>query len=170
MTPKRWLATQQRRRAEIIESLERFTDELLVDFARRTEQDTSPGPSSATSPERRGVGTHSDPTAAKALADERTDLMGQWLNELDQSLKQAWYFASRADHIRVLIAGVDRLLDRSTPQPGAGDCLACSKWVTGGESDRIKSGYCPACWMAWCRQGRPDRMRFQAERRSESAA
>lgn len=48
---------------------------------------------------------------------------------------------------------------------GAGTCQACERDVTGSAVDRLKSGYCPACYIAWGRAGRPDRAQFAAGRR-----
>ena len=51
-------------------------------------------------------------------------------------------------------------------QPTLQSCGACLRDdVTGIEPDRIKSNYCPACWTAWCRAGRPDRPAFELTRR-----
>ena len=48
-----------------------------------------------------------------------------------------------------------------------GTCNACERTdVANTGSDRIKAGYCPACWTAWCRQGRPDRLAFEISRRN----
>lgn len=44
-------------------------------------------------------------------------------------------------------------------------CLACEADVTGVGEDRIRSGYCPACYRKWLRDGRPDRHRFEKSRR-----
>ena len=46
-------------------------------------------------------------------------------------------------------------------------CLACQCDVTGVGEDRIKSGYCPACYRKWLRDGRPDRHRFEKSRRPD---
>ena len=44
-------------------------------------------------------------------------------------------------------------------------CGACSVVVTGAGNDRLRAGYCAACNMAWTRAGRPDRARWEIERR-----
>lgn len=36
-----------------------------------------------------------------------------------------------------------------------GECRCCDRAVAGTSSDRLKSGYCPACYKAWERDGRP---------------
>lgn len=56
------------------------------------------------------------------------------------------------------LAGIDQALTALVPaqeaewhQPGSGTCLACSRWVTGSEQDRIRSGMCDAC-RTWVRR------------------
>lgn len=61
-----------------------------------------------------------------------------------------------------------RVATKPVTQPaGQGDCLACGRYVTGHPNDRLRSGYCPACYMTWTRRGRPDRTRFERTRRRE---
>lgn len=59
--------------------------------------------------------------------------------------------------------------ERHRRQPGSGPCLACTKDVPGTENDRLRSGFCNACRMAYQRAGRPDRPRFIRERMAELA-
>ena len=52
------------------------------------------------------------------------------------------------------------------------ECECCQDAVAGVGGDRIRSGYCPACYQAWNRtrddQGhRMDRVRFELRRRAE---
>ena len=47
-----------------------------------------------------------------------------------------------------------------------GTCNACGRSdVANTGSDRIKSGYCPACYTEWRRQAQPDRLAFELSRR-----
>ena len=47
-----------------------------------------------------------------------------------------------------------------------GTCNACFRSdVANTGSDRIKAGYCPACYQEWWRQGQPDRLAFEMSRR-----
>ena len=75
------------------------------------------------------------------------------------------------------MAGIARAMDRSlqyvahahdaaTGRVGslAGDCSACDRPVAGTPNDRIRSGYCPACYQAWRRLGMPDRAAFEQQR------
>jgi hypothetical protein len=44
------------------------------------------------------------------------------------------------------------------------ECRACERPVTNTPDDRLRSGYCNACRMAWTRQGQPDRALFERNR------
>ena len=47
-----------------------------------------------------------------------------------------------------------------------GTCNACGRSdVANAGSDRIKSGYCPACYTEWRKRGQPDRLGFEMSRR-----
>jgi hypothetical protein len=48
------------------------------------------------------------------------------------------------------------------------NCQACLR-ECGGLKDRVKSGYCQACYMAWYRLGMPYRATFELQRREELA-
>ena len=49
-----------------------------------------------------------------------------------------------------------------------GTCNACLRSdVANSASDRIKSGYCPACYTEWRRRGQPDRLAFEVSRRGD---
>lgn len=42
-------------------------------------------------------------------------------------------------------------------------CEACDREVAGTPKDRIRSGYCEACYHRWTRRGRPARTQFRNE-------
>lgn len=44
------------------------------------------------------------------------------------------------------------------------DCEACDRPVANTPDDRLRSGYCTACYHAWRRQGMPDRVQFERNR------
>jgi hypothetical protein len=50
------------------------------------------------------------------------------------------------------------------------DCAACERPVANTPNDRLRSGYCNACRMAWNRQGQPDRPAFERTRRGIDTA
>lgn len=45
------------------------------------------------------------------------------------------------------------------------DCAACERPVAQTPTDRLRAGYCAACYRAWLRDGRPDRFTFERSRR-----
>jgi hypothetical protein len=54
--------------------------------------------------------------------------------------------------------------DEDPVPAGTGHCRRCEKLcrpTAERPSDRIRSGYCPACYKRWLRHGRPDRSRFE---------
>lgn len=44
------------------------------------------------------------------------------------------------------------------------DCQACDRPVANTPDDRLRSGYCTACYHSWRRQGMPDRPHFERMR------
>lgn len=106
----------------------------------------------------------SDPTARAATQrDEWQALHDQWpamLAALTQS-------ASSAIRTLKLVHAID---DRDEPhrKSGAGYCEACTDWVPGTSEDRIRSGYCDACYTAWTRAARPPRGPFERGRRARA--
>lgn len=62
---------------------------------------------------------------------------------------------------------------RATSTPGAGHCLACDRWVTGGAADRLRAGFCNACrnsYQRWRRNNaHGDRAQFIRWRRGGEA-
>ena len=53
---------------------------------------------------------------------------------------------------------------KTSTQAGSGDCMACGRFCSGADLDRLRGGYCNGCRMAWERAGRPDRVAFQRAR------
>jgi len=98
-------------------------------------------------------GGHGDPTAAAVLQREP---LGSLLAECDGE-------GGRLDSASTyLFRMLGAIVAQGTPPAeadaaGAGHCQRCSRWVAGTSSDRIRSGWCPACYQAWRRAGCPDR-------------
>lgn len=114
--------------------------------------------------------------AREGMLDSRvkfsTDDNGQDVEELrrvgmaaiDTSLKVILGAMSEIDK------ELDRLVAPFARQAEVGrtnmaDCAACLRPVANTPSDRIRSGYCGACYMAWTREGRPERVAFERTRR-----
>ena len=49
-------------------------------------------------------------------------------------------------------------------------CEACLREVAGTKSDRLRSGYCQACYQAWYREGMGYRLTFELSRRVSDSA
>lgn len=89
---------------------------------------------------------------------------------LDSAMEAFVHLLEAVNHLGAVTARLDALDRVSTPKGrsetgGAGTCAACSRWVAGSASDRIRSGYCDACRKAWERDGRPERASFERARR-----
>lgn len=111
----------------------------------------------------------SDPSGelAAALADGELvetdgapDAVRRVYRELDGSL----------DRLLGALGLVDVLLRNPLAgrAPSVGSCRACGSMVTGVGTDRLRSGYCPACAEAFrrrCQEGPVDRAAFERERR-----
>ena len=50
---------------------------------------------------------------------------------------------------------------------GVGECAVCERYCSGSDAERLRSAYCPACYRAWLRDGRPDRLGWERGRRAE---
>ena len=87
--------------------------------------------------------------------------MGSLIRDVFAGLAEVASLAAQVDRkaTNVLTVG-DRARGRQTSLQG--DCGACSRPVAGVETDRLRSGYCSACYSWWCRAGRPDRPGFEA--------
>ena len=108
------------------------------------------------------------PTESAALA--RQELAAAH-TALHADLEACRKFAMAAFYKANVIAGRIEPGDIPALAPGSGNCLACDRWVAGTSTDRIRSGYCPACATAWtrARQNDPniDRFRFENTRRTQ---
>lgn len=65
---------------------------------------------------------------------------------------------------------LDEVSGRRAKESSVGSCQACDRPVAGTEADRLRAGYCSACFTAWCRAGRPDRLSWERDRRRENVA
>jgi len=78
-----------------------------------------------------------------------------WLRDVER-------YAVRADRRLVSLTARPSLRVPSV----SGPCGCCEREVSGSPADRMRSGYCTACWWAWRREGRPERFGFEVRRRS----
>lgn len=103
-------------------------------------------------------------TANRAFTKEQHDKIHEHTQQAIASLTEA------AGHLAVIERRLDLIDTISTPTPaadtaGTGSCQACDEHCPGTGEDRLRSGFCPACFKAWCRAGRPDRFTFKRDRR-----
>lgn len=158
----------------------RRTRQLLTDWAARGYPDHTPGadPTSAPPPrpdrdqpleddddqDRGRRSLVSDPTAQAATHRD------EWQRRHDQWTRILTGIADNtADAIRTLTL-VHAIDDRDEPhrKTGAGYCQACGEWAPGTPDNRIRSGYCVACYTAWTRAERPERAPFERGRRARA--
>lgn len=155
-----------------IEFARRLLDTLQDDgyalFRRDEHAATADGyPSSSMGGDGRGGGDSSS-TETAALADVRYDSVhddaincrsnvDDAINALLRAVRNTQHAAKKGKH-------------NPEEHGPAGVCLACYRDVTGTPIDRLRSGYCPTCYRAWLRAGKPDRFRFERERRQQPAA
>jgi hypothetical protein len=63
---------------------------------------------------------------------------------------------------QVVLKAADSMRGRQSSLQGV--CAACGRDVAGTDIDRLRAGFCSACYQAWLRAGRPDRPRFEKAR------
>jgi len=79
----------------------------------------------------------------RTAVDQELIYVRQW--------EQALHQLARALHAVDQAMAPGRLLPTSSADhipAGAGTCLSCSRWVSGAETDRLRSGLCDACRVA----------------------
>lgn len=76
---------------------------------------------------------------------------------LNARLHYTWLVSTRLDE---LLEQLTAHADTTDPLPaGSGSCEACGHVCRPDmkKGDRIRSGFCPACYRAWLRDGQPER-------------
>lgn len=111
--------------------------------------------------------------AALRLVDGRMerDPQQRACERIDQAFRSIWAEIDAAEHAwDVILHASDSIRDREA-QSTLGTCQACLRDdVPNVGEDRVRSGYCPACYRAWLRtddsgHGRQDRAAFEIDRR-----
>lgn len=123
----------------------------------------------------RGSDNTSSTERAAGVLSDTTQLAPPPFAGIDEQLHKLLRLLTRtgvnvvSTSIRVMSHGTD---DDPVPA-GTGSCNCCEKFcrpTPDKPNNRIVSGYCPTCYKQWDRQGKPDRMLFERNRRAESAA
>lgn len=99
---------------------------------------------------------------------EERDVAADKLRELVSSIDGAATLLAHADRDRKFLLSIQWRQHNPEDADAPDKCSLCESVVTKIGSDRIKSGYCPACYEAWRRAGAPqdpvERRRFEQER------
>lgn len=145
-----------------------LTDERIRELHRRCEHKARDGyAASVRGGSSRGPDVP-DPVLAYVTADDPPDLVMRWVTEGMAGLNES------AGALSAVVGSFENALrveaENKGRQASGGTCQACGAWHSGAEEDRLKSGYGPDCYMAWTRAGRPDRLRFENERRGRKAS
>lgn len=95
--------------------------------------------------------------------ENERDVVGEAILEFMVELKEA------AAHLRIARRKIPVVVDAGARLRGRKDsidqCLCCDRDVLGTREDRLKAGFCEACYKAWRRLGMPDRFAFIRDRR-----
>lgn len=96
------------------------------------------------------------------------DVAAEKLRDLVANIDSAATLLSHADRDRKFLVSIQWRQHDPEDADKPDSCGLCSTVVTKVGADRIKSGYCPACYEAWRRAGAPqdtvERRRFETER------
>lgn len=156
-------------RARLLELLKRLSPEVLEELDRRARFVVAPdGFGSATGSDGvRGSGVSRPVEAAVVARGERVvpDPVGEQIRNLFGALAEAAGVLGPASRwLDYLGAYGDRpgVARESSLQ---GDCLACGRAVAGTPQDRLKTGFCQACYEAWRRFQVGDRSSDPGEQR-----
>lgn len=112
----------------------------------------------------------SDPTGRQALADDpAAQYLARMAKRMDSLPRELRPLADETTgwQMRRVVGEVARTPER----PGTGDCKCCGHLCLGpkthpdGIDDRIKAGFCEACYKQWMRDGQPERSSFIRDRR-----
>lgn len=112
------------------------------------------------------TGDHGDPTASAAVGN---DHLAAKAKEAHLELERAESAIVHAFRLFTQLAGMTVAPTAADPA-GSGNCQRCGRWVSGSQSDRIRSGWCMACYQAWRRADTPDRSEFNATSDDENPA
>ncbi len=171
-------AQAERQRAHAREVLDRLDDVTITELLRRARFSAGRDghrPSSELQSNGGATGDpdRRDPTGRMATAGSPDDASDEWA-ELPDPVREAIseLFAGLAEALGVLrqvdrrrqyvLSAADALRGR---QSTVGVCAACGRTVARTKDDRLRGGYCEACYKAWNRASRPDRAAFQHRRR-----
>lgn len=121
---------------------------------------------------RTAKGDVSTPTESRALQpDEIATARNQSISHLNRLINEC---LALAIHIDTMVTPLPTATERTKTDgvrphaPGAGICGACEATVAGVGNDRIRSGYCHACYQSWQRGGFAERGAFERSRKGRA--
>lgn len=135
-------------------------DKTITELVRRGGKQESPVKSGDRVSVNRG--SHNDPVgdAVAARLDKNhpeTDAVFQSVKKMAECLREMADLARRAEqYARFVLETEERAKEAEIVY-----CQACQREVANTPIDRLRSGYCPMCYMRWIRAGRPYRLTFE---------
>lgn len=109
----------------------------------------------------RGADTTS--STERAVVDPPLPMFTDIDNRLAKSLYLMWQVGLKVQtDARNILAHAEK--DDALPA-GSGECARCGRFCRPDQrqGDRIRSGYCGACYRLWLRRGKPERSAFSRE-------
>lgn len=110
-------------------------------------------------------GGHADPTAAVALMRAAPDVVRRDLGGMIRAVRDA-QLALEAAVECLRHSEPDNVAHLDAYWQRGGPCECCGRKVEGTAADKLKSGFCPSCYQAWWRAGRPERAPWIVVRRA----
>jgi hypothetical protein len=157
---------------EIQRILVPFTSVLFNELERRSKEVATPDgyPAGGSSGGRSADATSSTERAVmRRMESMQADPTLMAMRAIRNDIDTAWETLIRAEDAMRYLRHGDQL--RAARQTTLSSCQACERDdVPNVGNDRIRSGYCHACFIAWTRtdygNGRQDRVAFETSRRS----
>lgn len=156
------------RRDRALAILGRLDDKCCAELGRRARGAPRDGYPSSTGGEGVSTSEVARPTEVSAIAAiESTwaDPVGDAISEIFTTMAEAVGLLLVIDDQRgyVLATGDDKRGRVSS----LGSCSCCARDVACTPDDRLRAGFCEACYRAWTRASRPERGAFIRDRRAE---
>ena len=156
-----------RDRNRALNTLNKLNETLINDLVRRA---SSRATSDAKPDGPRTKGAVSNPTLNAVIRSMSgvtpQDPIFDAVKDLAHILSNIADLSQKADdRIRFITDTTSRIKDVQVI-----NCEACLREVAGTKSDRLRSGYCQACYQAWYRSGMGYRLTFELSRRVSDSA
>ena len=156
-----------RDRNRALNTLNKINETLINDLVRRA---SSRATSDAKPDGPRTKGAVSNPTLNAVMRSMSgitpQDPIFDAVKDLAHILSNIADLSQKADYrIRFITDTTSRIKDVQVIH-----CEACLREVAGTKSDRLRSGYCQACYQAWYREGMGYRLTFELSRRVSDSA